>query len=399
MINAMTIQNVMNPITQGAAGQGQGNAMGSDAFAALLAQLMGGDTAAGEGSMDMLLQQLAGMNTQKEGEKQGSLMAADLFANLMGTQQMPLWNLAEGGELAGNLPQNIAASLSRMAAGGQALSPELLTAVTQVAEMVAPQETQGQTRSQNGSENPFAQILGEEKVGAEEPDPLTALISQAGKGEAEDSLSGQARFSSSVWEAQKLLEGTEKGKGKSEAKVDIEALQAQVDAQNRTPATELQKLTRSSEPPVLDRKDFAEQMKEGITQNLHKGTGEFTIKLKPEGLGEITVKMVEEGEKISLSIFTATAQTAKLLDGEIHALREAVRPYQVEVREVVTVQQSQQSAYANHGDQFSQSFAGQQNQQFYRSNQGSWAGPMGEGLPEEPGDTATLQASAVDTYI
>ena len=89
------------------------------------------------------------------------------------------------------------------------------------------------------------------------------------------------------------------------------------------------------------------------------GKREFTLKLKPESLGEITVKLIEKAGKMSLTISAASAQTARLINSDLSALREAVRPMQVEVHEAVTeAPQSEQSQL--YFDMAGQQFGGRQ---------------------------------------
>lgn len=112
-------------------------------------------------------------------------------------------------------------------------------------------------------------------------------------------------------------------------------LQTQIKLQQLKPA---QVQPEQAQPPV---KQVLDQMQ----LNFAKGTSEFTMKLNPEHLGEITVKLLERSGKMVLSITAASEQTVKLLNGDLAALREAVRPMQVEVREAVV---STQSSDGNH---------------------------------------------------
>lgn len=115
----------------------------------------------------------------------------------------------------------------------------------------------------------------------------------------------------------------------------------------------------SSEPPL------AEQITTGIRQNVTLGRSEFTLKLKPESLGLITVKLAEKAGKTTLSIITASAQTAKLINSDLNALREAVAPMNVHVNEA-SIQtdpapQGGMQQFGMAGQQFNgQQFSGQQ---------------------------------------
>jgi len=82
--------------------------------------------------------------------------------------------------------------------------------------------------------------------------------------------------------------------------------------------------------------ELPEQISSGISERLREGKSEFVIKLRPEKLGEITVKLVEESGKMTLQIEAVRPETAKLINNDLTALKEAVRPMQVEVREALT---------------------------------------------------------------
>ena len=72
-----------------------------------------------------------------------------------------------------------------------------------------------------------------------------------------------------------------------------------------------------------------------LSGNLSAGKGEFVMKLIPEGLGEITVKLLAKEGRTTLRIITASAETARLINQDIQALQDALKPIRVEVREAV----------------------------------------------------------------
>lgn len=154
----------------------------------------------------------------------------------------------------------------------------------------------------------------------------------------------------------------------NETALDVDLLQSEA-AQNRTAAPfELSFKTtpESSEPQLID------QLTTGIKQNVTLGKSEFTVKLKPESLGLITVKLVEKAGETVLSITTASAQTAKLINSDLSSLREAIAPMNVQVNEAViqtdASSQSDMQQYNMAGQQFEgQQFAGQQNSSGFSS--------------------------------
>ena len=97
-------------------------------------------------------------------------------------------------------------------------------------------------------------------------------------------------------------------------------------------------IMQTTERLEVIQQDYAlsKQISTGISERLREGKSEFTIKLRPEKLGEITVKLIEESGKMTLRIETVRSETARLINNDLSALREAVRPMQVEVHEAVT---------------------------------------------------------------
>lgn len=127
----------------------------------------------------------------------------------------------------------------------------------------------------------------------------------------------------------------QKQQDSSEAEpLDVDALQMHANAQRPQLEGQVkmqQVQADSNEQPV----DLAKQISEKMLLHLEKGEREFTMKLNPESLGEITVKLLQKDGKMTLSIAAANETTVKLLNGEMEALRMAVRPMQVEVRQAV----------------------------------------------------------------
>lgn len=106
-----------------------------------------------------------------------------------------------------------------------------------------------------------------------------------------------------------------------------------------------------------------QQVKDGLQSNLSLGKSEFTIKLKPEALGEITVKLTEEAGKTTLTIITASAATARLLNSDMDSLKAAMAPMNVRVNEAVSQTAASQQGSLQQFDMAGRQFAGQQQQQ------------------------------------
>ena len=111
---------------------------------------------------------------------------------------------------------------------------------------------------------------------------------------------------------------------------------ANANAAANTPEIELPKVQNLSNP-LFDEFNISEQITDGVKANLNLEKTEFTVKLNPESLGELTLKLVEENGKMVLDITAASESTAKLLNGDLTALRESLGNMNLEIREV-TVQ-------------------------------------------------------------
>lgn len=205
-------------------------------------------------------------------------------------------------------------------------------------------------------------------------------------------ISGQAQFRNSVLEAQKLLKSVKNDKEQPET-IDVDALQQQVN-QGRFNTNYISK----ADPQPIKPEEIITQLKTGISSNLSKGKNEFVVKLKPEGLGEITVKMVENNSKISLSIITSSTNVARLLNGEIEALKQSLRPLNVEVFEV-TANNAGSQANA-HDSFFGQAFAGQHHNSGFSGHGQKFSYSGEEFIPEaEMEEAAYRPLSELDAYI
>jgi len=99
-----------------------------------------------------------------------------------------------------------------------------------------------------------------------------------------------------------------------------------------------------------------EQIFEGLSRNLPTSKGEFVIKLIPEGLGEITVRLLSSEGRTTLRMITASAETARLINQDLPALQNALKPIKVEVQQAVQETHVGQdaNAYYQGFDQFNQ---------------------------------------------
>lgn len=137
----------------------------------------------------------------------------------------------------------------------------------------------------------------------------------------------QSRFDSAVQQAKLQL-------GQSTRRETAPAEQPPVDCGQPAPP--------APEAPVAEKAEqlarhatVLDQLKAEIPARLAAGKTDFTMKLKPERLGEITVKLVEESGKMTLRITTASSETARMINSDLSALREAVKPLHVIVQEAL----------------------------------------------------------------
>ena len=157
--------------------------------------------------------------------------------------------------------------------------------------------------------------------------PLTVLGYQAtDKADTGDGLyTGAEQFRQAVQEAKSRLpdKGGKTGPAPGEA----------------IPADSVMKMLAGGvvrqEPQSVEAPGIPEQILVGLSRNLSAGKGEFVLKLVPEGLGEITVKLLAKEGRTTLRIITASAETARLINNDLAALQNALRPIRVEVHEAV----------------------------------------------------------------
>lgn len=158
--------------------------------------------------------------------------------------------------------------------------------------------------------------------------------------------------------------------------------------------------------PLFNEFNVAEQITDGIKANVNLEKTEFTVKLNPESLGELTLKLVEENGKMILDITAASEKTAKMLNGDLVALRESVGSMNIEVREVTVTPpedvQQNNAQFNMTGQQFSEQQRAFQNQQqqgntpYYAAQHSSIA--TGEVTADYSGRIKSA-VDGLDTYV
>jgi len=173
----------------------------------------------------------------------------------------------------------------------------------------------------------------------------------------ESLLSQQQSYSRTIARAKELL--TKTASSDTEESQSADKLHSSLGASKTVTPFELrlQNAAKTESTPLT------QQLTEGFKSNLSLGKSEFTMSLKPESLGEITVKLTEEAGRSVLTITTASAATAKLLNSDLDALKAAMAPLNVRVNEAVTQTAAPQQSGSQLFDMAGQQFAGQQQQQ------------------------------------
>lgn len=189
--------------------------------------------------------------------------------------------------------------------------------------------------------------------------PLSASYtkgqSQNNQGDAQTALDMQRQFRMAVEQAKKAF-----GTGKNKGVTDIEFLQQQVDTGIFLKSSSMFAMKTVSSFYDLEAANFLKQVQDGLMANLSQGpNSEFVLKLKPEGLGELTVKLLETAGKMTLSIAASNLETQRMLEAQLSSLREAMKPYEVEVAPIIS---GKEDAAARFGGAFGEQFNGHQDQ-------------------------------------
>ncbi len=216
---------------------------------------------------------------------------------------------------------------------------------------------------------------------------------------------GERQFRNAVDEVrQRLGANTETDESKQTDEIDVDSLGA--NKPNNIFEYELKAATEKKTDSVFGQ-TLAEQVKESVNENIALGNKEFTMKLKPASLGEVTVRLIEKDGKTVLDITTATAATAKKINEDIAALRDAVRPMAVEVHEATT-QRTEASTQSELNQQFNM-FSQQQQLDGQRHSANQFSGAertqragssdFAEAIVENQQELRVTLESELDTYV
>lgn len=359
-------------------GMTEAGQMGGDGFAAIFQQLMGGDMETGD--LAAMLMQMTG-RLQKSSEELGAQMAAEML------NTMPM------------LSPDVIASLVQMSWAGDESRLEALAAAMENPEAMsklpayllqeeglfpqAVEETGEEGQAMTQENRDFLQTLNGQWV------TKPAIVGRQLTTEVDQST---------IRAAKELLAKNGRDKNSGTEALDVESLQADVNARRFMPSVSTP--AQSPLPQIPTGEEMAQQVKSGILENAAKGISEFVVRLKPEGIGEITVKLSENREKITLSILTSDPQTARLISGEVAALQNALKPLNAEVQEITTVAAGEQAAqYSAQGQMTDQ--GRQSHRQDDRPSQRRAVGAISaeESFEEAVESGVIADDDGLDTYI
>lgn len=398
------MQIIMNLISQYAdetpQAQGEAGTQSTQGLSAVLAELGSGEGQSNGAQMAQLMSLLPTMQfsqTKSTGELSQLLGAqtggleSEVLGQMSSTAYQQLFeSVLDSVTESGKAPDASAIlQMLSMQSTADGSDPMQLLATTQNAQTIA-ELLAAKLDGKAADTTNVQQLINELAEG--EKFPVKSVEGGESSGEAE-AQGPKDMFSSAVDKARELLS---KQTEKTEAELNAQA----ATGLESKPVTPFELRFKSAEKPL--EVPVSEQISGGIKENLSLGKSEFTVKLNPESLGEITVKLAEEAGKTTLTITTASAQTAKLINSDMDALKAAVAPMNVQVNEAVTQSEASQQGGMQQFDmtgqfasqqQASQQFAAQQS--FLRMTQGRQSSGAQEMYT--PDITAAAALSAVTT--
>ena len=259
--------------------------------------------------------------------------------------------------------------------------------------------------AQTASQNPTAAVdgvTGQPVAGQAKAEPMVQItMATSSEASTKTDTSGSDGQESDF---SQLMQGAVTGaaQAKEKAKLQQEAVQVMPQEKQPEPMHALSETQMAKAEAMAKEPEMLQQLEKGVDTVLSTGKQELTMKLNPESLGEVTVRLAEQDGKMTLDITAANAKTAKLINEDIAALREAVRPMNVEVHEAVQHSESTGSGNTQYS-QFSQQFSNQHfaNHQAWQQQQHSHRA-QNESYAEEAEQAAIEIATptgALNTYI
>lgn len=327
-MNSAPIQQdvTMGKITHRTQSKNQQAIMNGDFFAAFLEMITQGGE---EGETD-LISQLPMQNTEEDPNA-----AMEMMANLLNGNAGFEWLMnshsqsdAETANLQSNV-QILQEMLGKDGAGSNLSLSQLQTLVSSDLQTVLQKMKQSDELGFGKQAFSFDDGI---KMPAELA--ITSVNEKGTTGTSQQLFDGNMNFQNAIMQAQKLMKGQSK-ESLSLSDDPTELSFEQAIGQNKFETILGDKQVTTATQTTVDIADLAEQVKNGVSNGALGQQKEFTVKLKPEGLGEVTIKLIENQNKMTVSIVTATSEAAKLLNNELSSLRETMRALQIEVRDVL----------------------------------------------------------------
>lgn len=285
----------------------------------------------------------------------------------------------------------------------QPSSPALVADTVPLAELLAQLQDTAGTLPTVGSDNleRFAAALDALTGDGDMSSEMTAVIGAGSGLGGTSSLQGQSQFERAVSQAHQLIKEAASADSPDDT-LDLEALQKKVDSgaflQHLTGAVRTGTPVATAETgSTPNTQEIFSQIQTAVTRHAADGETDFTIKLRPEGLGEITVKLLEAGGKVTLSLAASDVNVQRLLGSELNNLREIMRPYNVEVSQVI---QTNEAQGMNMQQQFSQQFSQHSSTGQQQTPSFAYDPDYGESTrTDEPAQPAILPDTMLDAYI
>lgn len=151
----------------------------------------------------------------------------------------------------------------------------------------------------------------------------------------EKSDSGISQNDGEVLDFYRTMNSVKENVKSEETKPDDKTVNYNIEDMNRYTERIDISFERASAETAMNKMEYEapdKQLLDGISENLDKGLGQFTVKLKPEGLGEILVNLVQNDDgKMLLTMVASNEKTAELLNKDLASLQSSLSQHNVEI--------------------------------------------------------------------
>lgn len=151
----------------------------------------------------------------------------------------------------------------------------------------------------------------------------------------EKSDSGISQNDGEILDFYRTMNSVKENVKSEETKPDDKTVNYNIEDMNRYTERIDISFERASAETAMNKMEYEapdKQLLDGISENLDKGLGQFTVKLKPEGLGEILVNLVQNDDgKMLLTMVASNEKTAELLNKDLASLQSSLSQHNVEI--------------------------------------------------------------------